>query len=164
MDATWTAADHFQRGRDLLAAGDEPSAFEHFETANALDAGNPRYRSFHGLGVAVIARRFNQALELCQSAVKEEFGNPDLYFNLAKVHLAFGFKPEGIRYLKRALMIDADHEPSLEELQRMGVRNAPVLPFLPRRHLLNRWLGRVRGQFSGMAARDEDPCEGPASG
>ena len=43
---------------------------------------------------------------LCRSAAKEEFFNPALYHNLARVHLAFGFKAEGIRYLRRGLMID----------------------------------------------------------
>lgn len=147
MDARRTAVEHFERGRDLLLTGDEAAAFEHFRSAHALDPGNPRVRSFHGLGLALRERRFNRALELCQSAVKEEFGNPDLYFNLARVHLAFGFKAEGIRYLRRGLMIDPEHAATHGELDRLGVRRSSVLPFLPRRHPLNRWLGRMRGRL-----------------
>ena len=37
-----------------------------------------------------IERAFDRALELCRSAAKEEFFNPELYHNLARVHLAFG--------------------------------------------------------------------------
>ena len=169
VDKTWPASEHFQRGIELLATGDEPGAFEHFEAAHSLDGSNPRYRSFHGLGLAVRGRRFNQALELCQSAAREEFGNADLYLNLAKVHLAFGFKPEGIRYLKRSLMIEPDHEATLLAVERLGMRRASVLPFLPRRHPLNRWLGWFRRRFSseadGARADEQPPLETkPASG
>ena len=163
MDATRTAEEHFRRGQELLAGGDEAGAFEHFRTAHGLDADHPRYRSFYGLGLAMVERRFNQALELCQSAVKEEFGNPDLYVNLARVHLAFGFKPEGIRYLHRALMIEDDHAAAHAELARLGRRRRPPLPFLPRRHLLNRLAGRVRRRLWAWrwAQRADAP---PASG
>jgi hypothetical protein len=58
-------------------------------------------------------------------------------------HLAFGFKAEAIRYLRRGLMIDPASEPIRNELARLGVRRRPVLQFLRRRHLLNRWFGRL---------------------
>lgn len=144
MDIHFTAEEHFRRGKELLQGERESEAFDYFRTAHKLDRGNPRYRSYHGLGLAIGERRFNEALELCRSAAKEEFFNPELYHNLARVHLAFGFKAEGIRYLRRGLMIDPGHGGMRDELAGLGVRRLPVLRFLPRRHLLNRWLGRLR--------------------
>lgn len=152
VDASFTAEEHFERGRDLLEAEDESAAFDHFRTAHTLDPANPRYRSWYGLCLALVERRFDEALDLCHSAAREEFSNPALYHNLARVHLAFGFKPEAIRYLRRGLLIDPENGPILDALARLGIRQRPVLRFLPRRHLLNRLLGRVRGWLRRRAA------------
>ena len=139
-----TAEEQYRRGRELLAAGQFGEALEHFRNAHNLDRANPRYRSFYGLGLALVERRFDRALELCRSAAKEEFFNPELYHNLARVHLAFGFKAEAIRYLRRGLMIDPGNGEMIHELRGLGMRRAPVLGFLPRRHPINRLLGRLR--------------------
>ena len=93
-------------GKALLADGRYEDALECFRGAHQVDRANPRYRSHYGLGLALVERRFDQALELCRSAAKEEFFNPELYHNLARVHMAFGYKSEAIRYLRRGLMID----------------------------------------------------------
>jgi len=146
MDVHFTAEEHYRRGKDLLVRGSEAEAFDYFRTAHSLDRSNPRYRSYYGLGLAVVERRFNEGLELCRSAAKEEFFNPELYHNLARVHLAFGFKAEGIRYVRRGLMIDPGNAGMIDELHRLGLRRLPVLRFLPRRHPINRWLGRIRYQ------------------
>jgi len=143
MQASVTAEEHFRRGRVYLAEDSQDLALDHFRTAHDLDRANPRYRSFFGLGLALVERRFDRALELCRSAAKEEFFNPELYHNLARVHLAFGFKGEAIRYLRRGLMIDPGNAAMGDELERLGLRRRPVLGFLPRRHPVNRLLGRA---------------------
>lgn len=155
MDAMFTAEEQFRRGRVLLCEGRDPEAFECFRAAYQIDRANPRYRSFFGLGLAVVERRFDKALELCRSAAKEEFFNPDLYHNLARVHMAFSFKSEAIRYLRRGLMIDPANIALAEDLERLGRRRSPVLQFLPRNHPLNRWLGRLRARFAWVDAEPE---------
>ena len=142
MQRSVTAEESYRRGRDHLARGDAQLALDHFRAAHQVDRANPRYRSFYGLGLALVERRFDRALELCRSAAKEEFFNPELYHNLARVHLAFGFKAEAIRYLRRGLMIDPGNTAMQDELRGLGVRRRPVLSWLPRRHPVNRLLGR----------------------
>ncbi len=154
MGVHFTAEEHYRRGKDLLTRGSEAEAFDYFRTAHSLDRNNPRYRSYYGLGLALVERRFNEGLELCRSAAKEEFFNPELYHNLARVHLAFGFKAEGMRYVRRGLMIDPGNSGMLDELRRLGERRLPVLRFLPRRHPINRWLGRIRHQREPGAASE----------
>lgn len=144
MDVSATAEEHYRRGRERLDAGDAAGALAELRTAHQLEQTNPRYRSFHGLALALAERRLDRALELCRSAAKEEFFNPELYHNLARVHLAFGFKAEAIRYLRRGLMIDPSHGAMRADLAHLGRRGRPVLTFLPRRHPVNRLLGRVR--------------------
>jgi tetratricopeptide (TPR) repeat protein len=162
MDATFTAEDQFRRGKALLADGRHAEALACFRSAHQVDRANPRYRSHFGLCLALVERRFDRALELCRSAAKEEFFNPELYHNLARVHMAFGYKSEAIRYLRRGLMIDPAHAPLAAELEQLGRRQPPVLQFLPRSHRLNRWLGRLRRRFVGLA--DEPAGEAAAAG
>ncbi len=155
MDTSFTAEEHFRRGRVALESGEHAAALEHFRVAQKVDPTSPRYRSYYGLCLGISKRRFDQALELCRSAAKEEFFNPALYRNLAQVHLAFGFKAEAIRYLRRGLMIDPANQQILEDLRALGVRRRPPLGFLPRSHLINRWLGIVRGRPRSSSA---EPC------
>jgi tetratricopeptide (TPR) repeat protein len=152
LSSTATAEDHFRQGRDALAAGGAPEALEHFRSAHQIDRANPRYRSYYGLAIGVVERRFDRALELCRSAAKEEFFNPDLYHNLARVHLAFGFKAEAIRYLRRGLMIDPANVAMQEDLRSLGTRGRPTFEFLPRRHPINRVVGQIRRWWIERAA------------
>ena len=146
MDATFSAEEHFTEGQSELARDRVDAALDHFRSAHRLDPTSPCYRSYFGLSLGLAERRFDRALELCRSAAKEEFFNPALYHNLARLHLAFGFKSEGIRYLRRGLMIDPQNEPILKEMRSLGVRRKPVLAFLRRDHLVNRWFGRLRSR------------------
>jgi tetratricopeptide (TPR) repeat protein len=144
MEICFTADEHFRLGRAALATNDYNRALEHFRAAHRMEPGNPRHRSYFGLCLGLAEHRFDRALELCRAAAKEEFFNPVLYQNLARVHLAFGFKAEGIRFLRRGLMIDPGNRAIGDHLKRLGERRPPVLAFLRRRHPINRWLGQVR--------------------
>jgi tetratricopeptide (TPR) repeat protein len=150
MNASCSAEEHFRRGEAALAAEDHALALEHFNAANHLDPKSPRFRSYFGLCLGLAERRFDKALQLCRSAAKEEFFNPALYHNLARVHLAFGFKAEGVRYLRRGLMIDPGNEPIAADLRELGIRRSPRFNFLSRRHMLNRWAGSVRGHLPSL--------------
>src|SRR3990172_9992432 len=143
MDASFTAEEQYRQGRARLAEGRQREALGCFRTAHQIDRANPRYRSHYGLALAIVERRLDKAVELCRSAAKEEFYNPELYQNLAPVYMAFGFKSEAIRYLRRGLMIDPANASLAEDLERLGRRCVPVLQFLPRDHLVNRWLRRL---------------------
>ena len=162
MRAQFSADEHFSRGETALQEGDTRGALEHFEVCHRIDPANARYRSFYGLCLGVSERRFDRALELCRSAAKEEFFNPALYQNLARVHLAFGFKAEGIRYLRRGLMIDPENPAILQEMGQLGVRRRPVIRFLRRGHWLNRLLGRVVGRLAPLP-RASTPTPEPAA-
>ena len=146
MDASFSAEEHFRRGEEALEQGRQDLALEHFRAAHRLDPVSPRYRSYYGLVVGLVERRLDRALDLCRSAAREEFFQPLHYHNLALLHLAFGFKAEAVRYLRRGLMIDPDNEEIGAALRRLGIRRRPPLAFLRRQSFLNRWLGRLLGR------------------
>jgi tetratricopeptide (TPR) repeat protein len=157
MDANFTAEEHFRRGEEALAQDCGDLALEHFRAAHRLDPTSPRYRSHYGLALGLVERRLDRALELCRSAAREEFFQPVHYHNLAPLHLAFGFKAEAIRYLRRGLMIDPDNEAIGSALRGMGVRRRPPLLFLRRQNILNRWLGKLTGRGGGIGEPELTP-------
>ncbi len=137
------AAEHYRLGRELIDR-DPESALGHLRTAHTVDPASPMHRAYYGLAIGLAERRFNKALELCQSAVKEEFFNPEAYCVLARLHVAFGFKAEAVRFFERAAHIDPGDAGIREQIRILGVRKRPVLGFLKRDHRLNRWFGRIR--------------------
>jgi tetratricopeptide (TPR) repeat protein len=149
------AQEAIQRAREHLEAGDGRAALEGLRAAYEERPGHAQIRSYYGLCLGLEDRRYHEAIELCQSAVQQEFFNPELYLNVARLNLAFGFKAEGLRFLRRAGMIDPA-SPGIEHIQReLGLRADPVFSFLPRQHLVNRWLGSLRHLLtSAMRAPD----------
>lgn len=146
----------YEQGVDRFGAGRFADALDVLTSAARLAPDYARIRSMRGLCLAYVERDFEQARTLCESAAKQEFFNPDLYLNLARVYLVFGRRAEALRYLRRGLMIDPGHIRIQDEMARLGRRGRPILPFLPRRHPLNRALGGarnlIRSRFSRSAA------------
>lgn len=142
-----SAREAFERGHALLASGDAAASIEPLREAQNAAPEHAQIRSTLGLALALGARDFEAARSLCESAAKQEFFNPDLYLNLARVYLSVGRRPEALRYLRRGQMIDPGHQAIREAVHDLGLRRVPILPFLPRRHVVNRMLGGVRSLF-----------------
>ena len=145
MTGILSAEESLKRARELLRSGLEMAALDHFANAHRRDPSNPRFRSHYGWAVATIEHRTERGIALCRSALRDAGDDPELYHNLARVLLGVGRRSEAVKYVRRGLMVDPRHVLLLVEWRRLGVRREPVLSFLPRRHRLNRWLGRLRG-------------------
>ncbi len=153
--------DAIASARRLLLDGEHEAAMQKLRPVFEEDRAHAQVRSWYGLTLGLARHRYHEALDLCQSAVKQEFFNPELYVNVAQLNLAFGFKAESLRYLRRARMIDPGNEEIHRLLEELGPRSTPVLRFLPRRHVLNRWLGSAR---YAVTRRLRGPEEADASG
>lgn len=145
---TLSVRELYETGCSVYDEGDPERALAYLRSAYEREPENAAIRSHYALCMGLVERRFGESVDLCQSAAKQEFFNPDLYLNLARLHLGFGFKSEGIRFLRRGLMIDPGNARIVEALKHLGDRRSPVLRFLPRRHPLNRWLGAARARVS----------------
>ena len=95
----------YSTGMGLLDRGEGESAFEHLSRCYLADPQNARYRSGYALALALIRGQFLGAAELARAAVRQEYHDPDLYLNLARIYRAFDFRAESIRYLRRGLMV-----------------------------------------------------------
>ena len=134
----------FDRGAKNLDAGQDDEALSCLRQAVELAPDHAQLRSLLGVAIARSLRDFEESRALCESAAKQEFFNPDLYLNLSRIYLEFGRKSEALRYLRRGQMIDPGHALIRRSIVELGERRMPILPFLPRRHLVNRALGTAR--------------------
>jgi len=153
MSGILSPEESLRRAHELLRSGLEMAALEHFAKAYERAPDDPRYRSHYGWAVAMIEHRVDRGVALCRSALRDAADQPELYHNLARILLAHGRKSEALKYIRRGLMVDPRNPALVLEWRRLGIRRPPVLRFLPRRHPLNRLLGRVRG----LVVRDAVP-------
>ncbi|MBW2280952.1 MAG: hypothetical protein JRG76_15405 [Deltaproteobacteria bacterium] len=149
----FTSEEHYRRGLALLEGGHGQDGFEHLSRAYLGDPQSARFRSAYALALALVRGQFLGATELARAAVRQEFYNPDLYLNLARIYLAFDFKAEAVRYLRRGLMVDPESERLGRKLAELGVRRRPAIRFLPRGHALNRLMGRLQARLLGPTTR-----------
>lgn len=106
-----------------------------------LDNIPPIYLSYLGLATALAEKRYREGAELCEMAIRKEFYNPLYYLNLGKVYSAGGYRFKAINAFYNGLEIDKGHSEILAELKKMGMRRKPVIFFLPRANVLNKYLG-----------------------
>ena len=107
------------------------------------------FYSYLGYGIALREQRVKEGLRLCRHSVKVEFYQADNYLNLARTCLLARDRRGAVRAVKDGLKIDPHHAGLLVLQTELGVRGQPVLPFLGRSHILNRFLGRLRHVLRG---------------
>ena len=101
--------------------------------------------AYYGLCLVVLRQDPPQGLVLCRRAVDEASNRTEFYWTLGKAYLALRRKPQAITAFHHGLQIGDD--PRLSgELRRLGVRTPPLIPFLSRENLLNRYLGLWRAK------------------
>jgi tetratricopeptide (TPR) repeat protein len=148
----------FRRGLEAIHRRAFLEALAYFESAVRLarrQDGAPvpmKYLSYYGLCLAVCSDRFEEASALCETAVRGEFYNPDLYWNLGRVYLRAGDRHQAYGSFVRGLRLNPRHKGLIGEIRRLGMRKKPIVRFFPRSHPLNRILGRLHGRFAGGAA------------
>jgi tetratricopeptide (TPR) repeat protein len=140
----------FRRGLRAVNGGDLLEGLAYFEAALQLarrhgPAAVPvRYLSYYGWCLAACSDRAEEARELCEKAVRAEFFNPDLHWNLGRVYLMTGDRHRAFETVVRGLELNPRHAGLKLERRRLGFRKESVVRFFQRSHPLNRFLGRVR--------------------
>lgn len=143
------AEKSFAKGVESVGRGDFLSGLAYFEAAMELAkkiekvTPPPKYLSFYGLCLSMVSTKTQTALELCESAVAVEFYNPDLFHNLARVHLRMGRRDRAYPVLLRGLQLHPGHRGILADLRAMGTRRRPLLPFLARGNPVNKFFGMM---------------------
>ncbi len=134
----------FKQGLTLLRDNYAVRALPHMQRATDLDKNNPYYMSYLGVVLARSEQKWGEAERLCDSAVRMKRNQAQLYLNLAEVYSAAGRREEAVEALRSGLKFARRDVRLNIAMNRLTSRQAPVLSFLSRDHVVNRHLGLLR--------------------
>ena len=138
------AVAEFKKGLTQLKNEYALKALGHFSKAASLDQKNPFYLSYMGLALAAAQQKWQDAEDLCYSAVRMKRTQPELYLNLAEVYRLQGKRQDAIETLLEGFPLTKRDTRIGKALRKYGVRRPPVIPALARTHFLNKHLGKIR--------------------
>lgn len=144
-----TALSEFKHGLELLRNGYAADALEYVRHASELEPRNPHYLSFLGVAIGRAQREWDSAARLCETALHSRRNEAQLYLNLAEVYIGSGRRKDAAKVLDSGLKRCGSDARLVHLRSRVEKRSAPILPFLGRKHFLNRNLGKLRHAVVG---------------
>jgi predicted Zn-dependent protease len=146
------------RRANLMELGIEHCRVEEWDLgfrylSEALADGVPQQRegalaaSFLGFAMARQGS-VREGLRLCRRALRMGASEPEIHLNLARLYLEVDRRAESVRVLDQGLAIEPENTALLVLRHQLGRRRSRVLQFLPRGHLVNRALGRLRHRWT----------------
>ncbi len=145
MSSDSFADELLEKGIALLRANNPLSALACFEKASVIRK-TPSVQSYLGLCIATERGKVSDGVRLCREAITAEPGNPVHYLNLGKLYLKIKKKTECLEILRKGLA-QGEHPEIRALLEEIGMRKPPVFSFLPRGHVLNRYIGLLLNRF-----------------
>lgn len=139
------AQKEFDRAQQELDSNNVLAALACLERALSI-WNDPLWHSRLGFCIAKQRGQLTKAFELCRSAIENDPDNPLHYLYLGKVHLIAGNTNEALQALRQG--ITAGGSPELDQLiEVIGTRKTPVISFLSRDNVLNKYLGIILARF-----------------
>lgn len=138
------ADNAFQQGIMFFRSSYYGKAVTALQRAVELDRQNPLYVSYLGLLVALAHKKYAEAEQICHTALRMKRNQVQSYLNLAEVYLKAGNQEDAVETLTVGLQYTKRDVRLTRALRKLGVRRSPVIPFLQRKHFLNRHLGKLR--------------------
>jgi len=141
----------YKNAKDALKAGDYKAAerafkialdsvHEHIGLSN--DGQYNNVQSYYGL--AQVLNSNEHGLLICRDAASNELLNGDVFLNLACAELENNNRKRAMDVIQHGIKIDPGHHRLHRACARMECRKKSCIVFLPREHILNRLLGRLR--------------------
>ena len=134
----------FKAGLTLLRDNYPQKALPHMRRAVELDKNNPYYMSYLGVILARSERKWAEAEQLCDSAVRIKRNQAQLYLNLAEVYATAGRRDDAVEALQSGVKFARRDVRLNIALNRLARRRSPIFNFLSRQHPLNKKLGVLR--------------------
>ena len=143
--------ESFNKGRDALRAKDYKAAERAFnEAMESMDEHHVLYNqvaSYLGLAQVLISDR--NGLLLCRDAASSETVDGDVFLNLACAEWHTENRKRAIDAVIRGSEIDTAHDQLVRACMLLDSRRRNIIPFLPRQHFMNRFLGRMMRRAQG---------------
>ncbi|MBI1921410.1 MAG: tetratricopeptide repeat protein [Geobacter sp.] len=128
-------------GKKALETNDTAMALKCFEQALELER-DPVACSGLAYCLAKERHAFSQAKSLCAEALRQDPRNPEHYLIMGRIYMLAGNKRDAIRIFRKGLKFGFNRQ-IRDELETLGERKSPVLPFLDRKNPINKYLGKL---------------------
>lgn len=151
-DAVVKPGDFLRAVRSHLRNGREQDAYALLLQATVRFPDDPVILSYFGCLQAVVGKKFRSGVESCRRAIQllkqqqtfsEELLYPVFYLNLGRAYVAAGKKRDAIDAFRKGLQHDKGNSELKKEMHRLGVRKQPLVPFLDRSNLINKYIGLI---------------------
>ena len=139
-----------------LVKNNQRDAYAVLKQAAVVHPDDPYILSYYGSLQAIVDKKFRTGIENCMKAIvlfkKKSSANGRLYryavfyLNLGRAFLAGKKKKDAIGAFNKGLQYDNSNGALLKQLQGLGTRKKPPLPFLDRSNPINKVLGMMRYQ------------------
>jgi tetratricopeptide (TPR) repeat protein len=147
-----TSADYMRVVNAHLLKGNYRDAYAILRQAVVLHPDDPFILSYYGSLQAVVDKKYRSGVDACERAlvllkkkalIGEDVLYPVFYLNLGRAYRAAGKRANAIDAFYMGLQYDHDNGAILKELQGMGMRGNPPVPFLARSNPINKYLGMI---------------------
>jgi tetratricopeptide (TPR) repeat protein len=144
--------DYLRAVRSHLRSGKQKEAYGLLLQASVQYPEDPLILSYFGCLQAIVDRKFRSGVETCKRAIvllkkqqtfSEEILYPVFYLNLGRAYVAAGKRQDAIDTFKKGLRYDNSNSDLKKELQGLGVRKQPPVPFLDRSNPINKYIGLI---------------------
>jgi tetratricopeptide (TPR) repeat protein len=143
-------AEYVKAARAHLRNGQRKQAYSILLQAMALYPGHAVILSYCGWLQAIVDKKYQSGIATCRKAfVAFKASDPHtagivypiLYLNLGRAFLAAGKKKVAIENFNQGLKHDRSHIELRKEMQLLGSRKKPLMPFLSRSNPINKYMG-----------------------
>jgi tetratricopeptide (TPR) repeat protein len=139
--AAITGEKPFITGIAALASGRPAEALECFRIEVEAN-GSPVASSYLAYCLARQNGTYRDSISRCMEALKEEPRAPEIFLNLGRIYILSGHKRSALRSFQLGLRYGKNAEIN-HELKRLGHRKRPPFTFLPRNHVINKFMGKI---------------------
>lgn len=136
----------FDEGLRELSSGRPVAALGFFNRAAAVKK-TPLICSYLAYCRARIEGVYREAVDICMEARKSDPKNSDIYLNLGRIHMLAGNRKMAIQSFRLGLRHEKNSR-IISELNALGLRKSPPIPFLHRSNPINKYLGKLMVKLS----------------
>ena len=131
----------FIKGIEALDQDNTLLALSYFEKALNIED-SLIISSYFAFCIAKERGQLSKAISLCENAIKNDPESSVHYLNLGRIYLLSNKREEAIKIFKKGLNYETNQK-IVDEMNRLGMRKTPVLSFLKRSNLINKYMGSI---------------------
>jgi tetratricopeptide (TPR) repeat protein len=150
--------EYFDTVKKLLIRKNNKQALKVLEDGLEEFPSDPFIMSYFGYLSAIVEKKYKEGIAICKKVLKgfdpdispdERSLYAEFYLNLGKAYLAAEDKKSAIDAFNDGLRLDKDNRDIRWELQKLGIRSKPLIPFFKRGNPVNKYIGLLISRLKG---------------